>query len=256
MNINYTFLFFVALVGAGTAMANDLIDAIAIGDFALAKKALKKSGGSKRATEFVDYISTKPGVENVVWKLSKVQRDELLKFMLPRVAADKREVAQKAVAAEEERKNALKKNAERVEIEREKQKAEAAIDAELEPLIEAIGKNDIEGVKQLLATGIRLNVTGAKWPPPLLWAMHFGRLEIVELLLDGGADPNFIGHASSIIANAACLNRDLSPEILQLLLDKGMRRDLFLEPRVLECATRNGHSNILKFIRELDSSVS
>jgi ankyrin repeat protein len=66
------------------------------------------------------------------------------------------------------------------------------------PLVSAVGRNDIEMVKLLLAKGAFVDpITTGSLITPLLYAAMYNRLEIVEILVNAGADVNFISPDSN-----------------------------------------------------------
>jgi|GEM_PF-4539647 len=56
-------------------------------------------------------------------------------------------------------------------------------------LIEAILRDDIEGMREAIASGAELNEIDSGMTP-LLWAILGGYFDAVRLLLESGADPN------------------------------------------------------------------
>ena len=85
----------------------------------------------------------------------------------------------------------------------------------------AVISNDIEAVKQHLAAGTDLN---QKDPfggsSPLISAALFDKKEIAEILINAGADINFVNNdGSNALHTAAFFCR---PEIVQILLDNGI----------------------------------
>lgn len=105
----------------------------------------------------------------------------------------------------------------------QQQRAAAAPQAE-DPLYEAIKAGDVDAVKQLLDAGVDLN----KLPPrndqsylviALGCALYNRSQEIVDLLLESGADPNFSGQEPSVPRLMAWSSRstDLMVMLLKLL---------------------------------------
>lgn len=59
------------------------------------------------------------------------------------------------------------------------------------PLHTAVQRGDADAVLTLLEQGASANSHDSMRMSPLLWAVYGGYLEIVRILLDNGADPNF-----------------------------------------------------------------
>lgn len=57
-------------------------------------------------------------------------------------------------------------------------------------LIKAIKTNNIDAVKQLIASGIDVNASGTVAQNPLIFAISKGNTDIIKLLIDAGADVN------------------------------------------------------------------
>jgi cytohesin len=94
-------------------------------------------------------------------------------------------------------------------------------------LIEAIEKGDIEAVKQHIAAGADVNANDDGGWAPLHYAALSGRKEIVELLIDEGADMN----ANEMHGNNTPLDLALSldwPEIVDLLRKHGGKHGTIL----------------------------
>lgn len=60
--------------------------------------------------------------------------------------------------------------------------------ARLEDLYAAVAKGDTAGVREVLGREPDLVRASRKTPPPLHWAIYHNRPQVVELLLDAGAD--------------------------------------------------------------------
>lgn len=58
-------------------------------------------------------------------------------------------------------------------------------------LLDAIAADRYDEVQRILATGVDLNAPADEGASPLFAAIVHGNVEIVRLLLDRGADPNF-----------------------------------------------------------------
>lgn len=82
-------------------------------------------------------------------------------------------------------------------------------------LSSAIQSGDIATVQRLLTEGADPEGAGEKGPTPLAIAAAFNRLEMVQLLLDGGADVN-ARNGAAVFAGAYCPN----PKALELMLER------------------------------------
>ncbi len=83
-------------------------------------------------------------------------------------------------------------NGQQVEVGNGQQQVEGicqAIQGQFEDLKIAILNNDTNAVKSLIEEGVNIDQTDSN-PPALIWATFLGRAEIVELLLDAGANPD------------------------------------------------------------------
>jgi ankyrin repeat protein len=85
----------------------------------------------------------------------------------------------------------------------------------------AVVSNNIEAIKQHVLAGTDLNLKDPfGGSSPIISAGLFGKIEIVKILVDAGADVNFINNdGSTALHTAAFFCR---PEIVQILLDNGI----------------------------------
>lgn len=91
-------------------------------------------------------------------------------------------------------------------------------------LIRKLDWHDYEGVRYLLAQGIDLTRKRARGSPPLHHALERDNsLQIIELLLDRGADPNAVDEGRTAIALAARKGRS---DVLEALERRGVPLDL------------------------------
>jgi ankyrin repeat protein len=90
-----------------------------------------------------------------------------------------------------------------------------------EEIIEKVNRGDIEGIKKIIEEKTNLNFRDQFENTPLLMAISRKNRRMVEVLIKGGADPNYKGFVSPIIG-AICVN-DLG--ISRLLIEKGANLD-------------------------------
>lgn len=95
-----------------------------------------------------------------------------------------------------------------------------------ERLLDAVRVGDAEAVQDLLASGVPADARAERpWPvgglddTPLLWAAGTSRADIVELLLDAGADPNLCDEAGSSPLTRAAGSGSI--DVVDLLLSRG-----------------------------------
>jgi hypothetical protein len=116
----------------------------------------------------------------------------------------------------------------------------------------AIGRNDIDGIKQGLADGLAINgMFPSRDETPLFRAVVTRATESVKYLLEAGADANFAQKDG-----ISCLIRaagDGSAEIVPLLLAHGAKLDARVrdsEWTALHAAASNGRGSIVKMLLE------
>jgi ankyrin repeat protein len=112
-------------------------------------------------------------------------------------------------------------------------------DKRAKKLIDAIKKNDIPAVSSLISSG-SVNLNGEPWP--LHRAAELGRVEIMTLLLDAGADINAVNGCRYTACHIAILNNQF--DALKLLVERGAN---------LAVVDSDGRS-LLSFVSRFDRS--
>lgn len=96
--------------------------------------------------------------------------------------------------------------------------------------------HDVEGARLLLARGIDLNRPGRRWQPLYHAVLRDNSAEMIELLLDHGADPAVSHHGRSALALAARRGRG---DLLALFERRGFRTELGGVDRLLAACARD-----------------
>ena len=99
---------------------------------------------------------------------------------------------------------------------------------ELEALINSAKKGDIEGIKQHLAAGGDVSFRNKNGDTMLNYAAYLGHKEIVELLVENGAEVNAKGLADWTPLHLAAHNNN--EQIVQLLIAKGAEMNPYTSP--------------------------
>ncbi len=99
---------------------------------------------------------------------------------------------------------------------------------ELEALIDSAKKGDIEGIKQHLAAGGDVSLRNNNGDTMLNYAAFLGHKEIVELLVENGAEVNAKGLADWTPLHLAAYNDN--EQIVQLLIAKGAEMNPYTTP--------------------------
>ena len=118
-------------------------------------------------------------------------------------------------------------------------------------IFDAVRKNDIIRVRELLDSGVNPNTKNLMGFTSLMYASLDGHTDIVKLLLERGADPNikhrFYGHTALMKAT-----ENSHIDIIRILLEKGanpnIRNELGYTPLI--SASREGHIEIVRLLLE------
>jgi len=103
------------------------------------------------------------------------------------------------------------------------------------PLTDAAKRGDIQEINSLLDSGANINEEAGSWAP-LAWALYYRQTRAAKLLIDRGADINLIGSLGDTPLIYAAWRGNF--EIVNLLLEKGAD----LEYGLLTCEQRTGMS--------------
>ena len=113
-------------------------------------------------------------------------------------------------------------------------------------LFEAVYRDDLEGMKDLLAEGADVNAMDKDGNTPLHIVTHSGHKEMIKLLISNGADVNAKGRFGTPIHNAVSSGYK---EIVQLLVDEGadVNAKEWRGKTPLDMATPLGRQDLLKY---------
>lgn len=93
-------------------------------------------------------------------------------------------------------------------------------DAEQEALVNTIKRNgSVAEVQAAISRGADVNTGIRKETPPLSWAIHKNRLDLVKLLVENGADVN----RQDLMGGLPLVDADRRPEILRYLIHRGAK---------------------------------
>lgn len=89
--------------------------------------------------------------------------------------------------------------------------------------IQYAAKTNEATVRALLDFDAEVNVTGSDWPSPIVYASSEANLQVLKLLLDGGADAKSEdpGTPGWTALHAACKRSDPDPSFAELLIEHG-----------------------------------
>ncbi|MBT2584226.1 M48 family metalloprotease [Planococcus sp. ISL-109] len=82
------------------------------------------------------------------------------------------------------------------------------------PLMAAAGEGDLAGVEQVLADGEDIHAKDAEGADALMYAMYSGDADIINALLDAGADVNTVDDYSTVLAMAVMYGEYDSAKLL------------------------------------------
>ncbi|KAG9237406.1 ankyrin repeat-containing domain protein [Amylocarpus encephaloides] len=124
-------------------------------------------------------------------------------------------------------------------------------------LIQAAWKDFPKCCKALLEAGADTSMPNDT-RPPLWWAANIGLVSICRLLLEYGADPNWKSTAHAPILIQAV--NESKVELVELLLDKGADIDaqdesVFYHPTVLSCAAQNTSTEVVECLLKRGANI-
>ncbi len=122
----------------------------------------------------------------------------------------------------------------------------------------AIGQNDLVAVKTFLEQGTDVNQKDGNGDTPLTLAARSGRLAIVDLLLEHGANPNLSGRGMPldvIISSNDKVAEANDEAIVRALLKKGADAN-YSNSLPLRLAVSNGKVNIVKLLIQNGADVN
>ena len=116
-------------------------------------------------------------------------------------------------------------------------------------LFSAVKRGELETVKQLLDSGLSVNIRDDEGDTPLFVAAENGFLEIVKLLLDKGTNPDISDNYDDLPINRAAVAGHL--DIVKLFVEHGA---LYHSPGIglnpLANAATNGQLPVVKYLIE------
>lgn len=121
------------------------------------------------------------------------------------------------------------------------------------PLLLAINKNDKEMVEILLNNGAQTDYVDNPAGVPLVLACANGNKEIVKLLLDHNASTECADMNNLFPITAAALNGHL--EIVKLLVENGVDITMAFEDSLtaLEAAKQNNHQEVVAYLEQISN---
>lgn len=128
-------------------------------------------------------------------------------------------------------------------------------------IFEAIAQGDLEKVKAYLSQGVDINYKGQGGVTPLIAAVKGNKYNLIDYLIQEGADPNIKDDQQKSAIDYATENDDevvlkvlhreeLSPEVLgELLVDKAV---FFLKPLLVQWLLEKGRVPITIWVVNVD----
>lgn len=123
------------------------------------------------------------------------------------------------------------------------------------PLIEAVNRNRPNSVKFLLENGADPNKLSAKGVSPLAYAAMQHFTEVARLLIEAGADVHEVGRGGDSILNHADLNFKDNFDLIDLLVEKGVRSKLIDPENDPNKKDANGDTLLFKAVKEQEESA-
>jgi ankyrin repeat protein len=121
------------------------------------------------------------------------------------------------------------------------------------PLVDAVAKGDADSVRRILASGADPNELAPMGGNSPLGSAH--STEIVNLLLDAGADPNLQDGMDFTPLMVAAMNGDF--DVVKLLVERGADPDIIAPPnwKAWMQASAKGRTEIAAFLKALSSDA-
>lgn len=128
---------------------------------------------------------------------------------------------------------------------------DAYSDENLIVLIEAVVEGDIEEVESLLESGIDPNIIDIEGWTPLMWATQINNLDMINLLIEYGANPDIVDYYYEETALIIATNNNYV-EAIKILLENGADPNLIdsygLTPLI--SAVSNSNSETIRTLLE------
>jgi ankyrin repeat protein len=126
-------------------------------------------------------------------------------------------------------------------------------------LSKAAWEGDIERVEELIASGADVESwsnLGSHSHTPLMYAVYKGHYEIAEMLIEAGADVNAAHDTTHTVLYHALESYQVSPVVIQLLVDEGVRMDYTPLLWAMESPVSNEIPQILAILIEAGADVN
>lgn len=124
-----------------------------------------------------------------------------------------------------------------------------------EILFKAVRNWDLEGVKQLLDSGVDVNIEDENYETALLHAAYTGNVRMIKLLLDRGAK---INHMNGDIETALHISINRGHKIIvELLLERGanVNTEDYYSKTAVNNACENGNLDIVKLLLNYGAKI-